>query len=194
MSYAVVLVILGIIFVYGGIKGYSITHLLQGQLVPRTPPAPPGNNPSGPNPGGAVVSGTSAYSSPISSGAKFERIDQGVDYQQSGSYTALGSGIVTKIATGWAGGTGQAVYIKLDNPITIGNQTYDGYYYAETTPLVRLNQKVNVGQPIASGGSAEIGFLVNGEPTPLQGGLGASTKPTQAGNDFYSLVNQLLKR
>jgi hypothetical protein len=187
VSYPLILVVLGVILIVGGLKGYSISHLLTGQLVPRTPPTPPGGNVSLPASGG-----TAGYVSPVQKSAAFARIDQGVDYSQQGQYVALGSGVIQRIASGWSGGTGKAVYVKLDNPITISGITYDGYYVAETNPLVHEGQKVNVGQPIATGGSAELGFLVNGAPTPLQGGLGASTQPTQAGKDFYSFVKGLL--
>ena len=190
MTLPLVLIVLGIIFLYGGIKGYSITHLLQGKIEPRTPPNPPGTN--SPVPGGGIIGDTSGYSSPITKSAQFERVDQGVDYSQTTPYKSIGSGIVRQIDTGWAGGTGKAVYIDLDNPVQIGNRKYTGFYTAETNPLVSVGQRVEAGQPIASGGAAEIGFLINGRPTPLQGGLGASTRPTQAGTDFLNFVRQLL--
>jgi len=195
MTVPVVLGILAIVAIYAGIKGYSFTGLLFGQKNPRVPPGGDVTT-TGNVPTGSVWSGKTSkqgYTSPIIQNATFERIDQGVDYSQVEPYVALGAGIVERISTGWAGGTGKAVYVKLNNPITIGGRTYTGYYVAETNPLVQVGQKVRVGQEIASGGAAELGFLINGAPTPLQGGLGAGTKPTQAGTDFYYFVKSLLK-
>jgi peptidoglycan DL-endopeptidase CwlO len=39
MSIAIIILVLGVAFVYGGIKGISITGLLQGKVQSRTPPA-----------------------------------------------------------------------------------------------------------------------------------------------------------
>jgi hypothetical protein len=129
--------------------------------------------------------------SPLSSSAIYARIDQGVDYSQSQPYTALGTGIVEDISTGWQGGTGQAVYVKLNKPVVVNGRTYYEYYVAETTPLVKKGDRVRVGQQIAKGGAAELGFLIGGQPTKLVGGYGSGTKPTQAGKDFWDLIQAL---
>jgi hypothetical protein len=128
---------------------------------------------------------------PISKNAKYARVDQGVDYEQSENYVSVGSGTVIRIAPhSFAGGTGDSVYIRLDKPIKVNGRTYNEVYYAEQTPLVSLGQKVKAGQPVMKGGGAELGFADNGHPVaPLQGGLGAGTQDTQAGHDFLAFVN-----
>jgi len=130
--------------------------------------------------------------SPIGKNAKYARIDQGVDWSQSEPYKAVGSGTVVKISHGFVGmepGDDWGVYIVLDHPITVNGRTYGEVYYAETKPLVRVNQRVKAGQPVTVGGAAEIGFARNGTPVsqPI-GGIGSGTKPSQAGQDFYDFV------
>ena len=49
---------------------------------------------------------------------------------------------------------------------------------------------MKAGQPVMGGGSAELGFAANGVPVgPLVGGVGAGTKATEPGYDFYDFVN-----
>jgi len=81
------------------------------------------------------------------------------------------------------------VYYQLDHPVTVDGRTYHQAYVAETNPLVQPGDKVKAGQPIAGGGGAELGFLINGQPPPLVGGLGAGTQPTQGGKDFLAFVH-----
>ena len=127
---------------------------------------------------------------PVTSGAQFERIDQGVDYSQTKDYVAVAAGTVYDVCHGcFVGGSDTAVYIKLNQPVTINGHTYQDVYYAETTPLVKQGQTVTAGEAIAAGGAAELGFASGDSPAaPLVGGLGAGTQPTQAGRDFYALI------
>lgn len=127
--------------------------------------------------------------SPISAGAQFARVDQGVDYSQPDPYVAIGPGRVYAVTGGFAGGTGQAVYYKLDKPVLVGGRAYQELYVAETSPLVKAGQRVKEGQPVASGGAAELGFASGTSPAaPLVGGLGSGTQPSQEGYDFLALV------
>ena len=131
-------------------------------------------------------------SSPITKQAKFARVDQGVDYQQTSPYMSIGDGTVIGIGHGWAGGTGIGVYVRLDKPITVNGTTYKDFYIAERNPLVKVGDKVKAGQALTDGGSAELGFANGTSPyAPLEGGLGAGTKPSQAGADFLTLVHSL---
>ena len=130
------------------------------------------------------------YTKPVSKNTQFARVDQGVDYSQSEPYVAIGSGTVYHIGSGFAGGTGKAVYIRLDHPVLVNGRVYREIYYAETTPLVKVGQHVKAGQPIQSGGGAEIGFAHgNGPAAPLVGGLGSGTQATKQGSDFFDFVN-----
>lgn len=190
-----ILIVLGVIFVYGSVTNLSILQLLLGKQVkndgssstPTTGTAP-SSVPTNVRRPGAVVN--SPYVSPFASGYQSGRIDQGYDVSQTPSYLALGSGVVRRIATGWQGGTGEAVYVQLDSPITVNGRKYPGYYVAETRPLVQQGQRITAGQQIATGGSAELGFLLsNFEPYPAT--PGANTPQTQAGKDFYSFVTGL---
>lgn len=128
--------------------------------------------------------------SPIAPNAQYERVDQGVDYTQSTPYRAVGSGVVYHVGSGFVGGTGQSVYIRLDKPIVVNGRSYREVYYAETKPLVKVGQRVKEGQPVAGPGAAELGFASGGGPAaPLVGGLGAGTQPSQQGQDFYTFVH-----
>jgi hypothetical protein len=131
--------------------------------------------------------------SPVDPGSDVARVDQGVDYSQSDPYRAVAAGTVTKIspAGSWAGGTGEAVYEQLANPIVVGGRSYSQVYYAEEHPLVALHQSLQAGQPVMQGGGAEIGFASGGNPVaPLVGGLGSGTQSTQPGYDFQTFASQ----
>lgn len=180
-----------------GIEGWSIPDLLRFKITNR-PGSGGGNSSSGPG-GGAtppqskgIIQDPAGTQSPLMSTAAYARIDQGVDYSQSQPYTALATGTVEDVVSSWAGGTGKAVYVKMNTPVVVNGRTYQEYYVAETTPLVSKGQRIRVGQQIASGGAAELGFLINGKPATLVGGLGAGTKPTQAGQDFFDLIQYLI--
>lgn len=65
MTIAIALGILALIAIYGGIKGYSISGLIFGQKVPRTPPSSvsansTSNSSGGSNPASGAAGGTSA--------------------------------------------------------------------------------------------------------------------------------------
>ena len=126
---------------------------------------------------------------PVTPNAAFARVDQGVDYYQRQPYLAVGPGRVYAVTGGFSGGTGKAVYYQLDTPVTVNGRTYNQLYVAETTPLVKVGQRVKAGTPLATGGSAELGFANGRTPyAPLVGGLGADTRPTQPGQDFLDFA------
>lgn len=128
--------------------------------------------------------------SPVAPNAAFARVDQGVDYQQRQPYVSPGAGRVYHVGHGFHGGTGQSVYIELDKPIVVHGRSYKQIYVAETTPLVKKGDKVKAGDPVASGGAAELGFANGTSPAaPLIGGFGAGTKQSQEGQDFLLFVN-----
>ena len=129
--------------------------------------------------------------SPVTSNAAFARVDQGVDYYQRQPYLAVAPGRVYAVTGGFAGGTGKAVYYELDTPVTVNGRSYKQLYVAETTPLVKVGQRVKEGTPLATGGSAELGFANGRTPAaPLVGGLGAGTQATREGHDFLDFVTQ----
>ena len=124
--------------------------------------------------------------------SKVGRIDEGVDITSGSPFTAVASGRVVHIDPNFYNGT-PAVYIKLDHPVQVGNNTYPGVYYAETRALVHVGQHVQAGQNIIGPGNAEIGFA-----KPF-GSSAASWLPaahanyhegqqTQAGADFAATI------
>lgn len=132
-----------------------------------------------------------ALRKPIAPDAKFGRVDQGVDYSQKDAYKAVGAGVVTKITHNVVGGTNTGIYYRLDHPITINGRRYQELYIWHTTPLVNVGDRVKAGTPLMTGGSAELGFAENGSPVaPLEGGLGAGTKASQAGQDFLAFAKK----
>lgn len=129
--------------------------------------------------------------SPVTANAAFARVDQGVDYYQRQPYLAVGDGKVYAITGGFAGGTGKAVYYELDTPVVVNGRSYKQLYVAETTPMVKVGQRVKEGQALSSGGSAELGFADGARPAaPLVGGLGAGTQATREGHDFLDFVTR----
>jgi hypothetical protein len=127
----------------------------------------------------------SPTSAGLSAGLQFGRIDQGVDITSASSFPAMASGTIVHIDPNFWQGT-PAVYEQLDQPITIGGNTYDEIYYSETNALVRVGQRVVAGQPVIAAGSAEIGFA-SGD-LPAAHGLYHEGDATQAGNDFYTYI------
>lgn len=131
------------------------------------------------------------FVSPVTARARFLRIDQGVDWDSPDTVRAVGDGHIVRVAPpgSIAGGTGQIVVQQLARPVTVNGHTYDQVYYSERTPLVQVPQQVAPGSPVMAAGSNEIGFARNGRvAAPLVGGLGAGTKATIEGRDFYDFV------
>lgn len=140
----------------------------------------------------AKKSGLQSTVAPVSADAVYERTDQGVDYTQSTPYVAVGAGTIIGVTTGWTGsGTGIGLYYRLDKPIVQNGRTYRDLYVAETTPVknFQAGDRVAAGEPLMSGGAAELGFANGTSPVaPLVGGKGAGTQPTQAGADFLAFA------
>lgn len=125
-----------------------------------------------------------------------ERIDMGVDYAGTGSYVALGDGIVTQVNPGGWGKYGN----YLEYQLTSGPRQGLYVYVAEgVTPTVQVGEKVRAGQVIAN--------LIPGWPSGTETGFG-SGKPnttyaaasgggytegqlTEAGQQFSDFIAQL---
>lgn len=130
-------------------------------------------------------------------GGSFGRIDQGVDYQVK-LVRAIRAGVIVSVSGGMAGPSGQAgastiIKQRFSQPVDVNGRTYYGAYYSEGVALVQARDHVFAGDPVMKGGSVEVGFLLGQSLTmpPLKGGLGAATKPTQAGQDFNDLVKSI---
>jgi len=120
------------------------------------------------------------------------RTDEGVDFTSSSPYMAVAPGRVVHIDPNFYNGTA-AVYIRLDKPVSVNGRTYDGLYYAETSPMVRVGQHVTPGQDVIGPGNAEIGFArrfgkSDASWLPAAHGVYHEGDPTQAGQDFLSTV------
>lgn len=129
--------------------------------------------------------------SPVTSAAKFGRVDQGIDITQRTPFLAAASGVVSYIDRNFWRGT-PAVYITLDNPVTINGRTYTQLYYSETPALVNVGQRVRAGQPISAPGTAEIGFANNN--LPAAHGHYVEGQKTVEGQDFASALANVLYR
>lgn len=125
---------------------------------------------------------------------KAGRIDQGWDLTSASPFLAIGSGRVVHIDPNFYNGT-PAVYIKLDQPVSVNGRTYDAVYYSETAALVRVGQRVQAGQPVTGPGNGEIGFArrfgVGWLPAAHFGYREGSS--TQAGGDFETALKDALQ-
>ena len=132
--------------------------------------------------------------SPVGSGLKRGRIDQGVDYSGRGTLYAVGSGTIEAThAAGWPGG-GTFIALRLDNPVDAQHAVV--YYAEDITPNVKIGQKVKGGQAIgtANGGSTgiEIGWQTPGsigQPLAQSTGGYSEGQQTSAGKDFVSWID-----
>ena len=141
--------------------------------------------------GSSGVSGV-LQSPATGSGVKFQRIDQGVDLDYAGNFTAVAPGVIVHIDPNFYNGT-PAVYERLDKPVTVDGRTYKGVYYAETKALVHVGQTVKTGQPVSGPGAAEIGFASKfGSSTsswlPSAHNSYTEGKQTTAGADFLNAI------
>lgn len=138
----------------------------------------------------APIGPTGRLANPVPD-AQFARVDQGVDFVSHAPVHAVASGTIESVSKGMAGGTGDIIKERLDQPVTVNGHTYDEVYYSEESPLVRQGQHVSAGSPVMAPGGNELGFLQNGRFAPLIGGLGAGTQPTQMGADFLAFLRRL---
>jgi hypothetical protein len=151
-----------------------------------------------PSGGAGALADGSGYVNPLANASvRPERIDQGVDYAGSGTLSALGSGVVTKVVqsgSAWEGG-GFVEYKLTSGP-------YAGRYvfYAEgITPTVSVGQTLAPGQPVAtiipgSSHGIEIGWgSGQGESAyaSAQGGGYTEGQMTAAGKAFSDLIASL---
>lgn len=121
-------------------------------------------------------------------GMSFDRIDQGVDLSSNRDYGALAAGKIVHIDPNFYNGTA-AVYERLAHAIKIGNQIYREIYYSETSPLVKVGQRVRAGQAVIGAGNAEIGFARNNLPAAHN--IYKEGMQTAAGKQFWRyLQNQ----
>jgi lysozyme-like protein len=137
--------------------------------------------------GGSRVRGRLVDPVPDSS---YARVDQGTDYVSRKPVEALADGVIVSHGGGMAGGTGDIIKQRFDQPVSVRGRVYYGAYYSEQRPLVRVGQHVKAGQPVMAPGPNEVGYLVGQDLAlpPLVGGLGAGTEPTQPGSDFEATV------
>jgi Transglycosylase SLT domain len=129
---------------------------------------------------GASFAGGSGWA-----GVQIGRIDQGVDLTSGHPYPALAPGRVVHIDPDFWQGT-PAVYEKLDMPVSVNGHTYDEIYYSETRALVRVGQRLAVGEPVIAAGSVEIGFA-RGD-LPAAHGTYTEGVPTEEGSDFFTYL------
>jgi murein DD-endopeptidase MepM/ murein hydrolase activator NlpD len=178
-------------------------------------PARPGSDGAGPvsqwivprsaglTPGCRATTRPTHYVNPLARArVKPERIDQGVDYAGSGTLAAIGAGKITYVATSGAGWPGAFIEYRLLDGAYAGCFVY----YAEgVNPAagLRVGQRVNAGQPIAS--------IISGWATGIELGWGAgistvtyaakthqwsatsdeNSKPSAAGKSFSALISSL---
>lgn len=158
--------------------------------------------PAGKSSGGSQDIGP--YADPVP-GAKFGRIDQGVDYVAVAPVKAIAAGTIVGIYHDMAAPNSTRIVEKFDQPIKIANHdtrggtlsedTYYYGYYSEEDPLVSKGQHVGIGQSVMKAGSNEIGFLIGAQDPKMPGGpnypLGAASPPTKEGTQYAELVHKL---
>ncbi|MGI8412650.1 MAG: hypothetical protein ACR2QA_09185 [Solirubrobacteraceae bacterium] len=125
-----------------------------------------------------------------------ERIDMGVDYAGTGSYVAIGNGVVTQVNPGGWGQYGNFIEYQL----TDGPQKGRYVYYAEgVNPSVKVGQKLSAGQEVATlipgwHSGTELGYGSGGQDSAYASSAYAAAGDgarTAAGQAFSDLVKSL---
>lgn len=180
-----------------GAQGSPIQAALKllGFAAPPSERAPAGLSlPSATNTPIQATNTAGGYVSPLT-GAKFGRLDQGIDLQGTPGQTvnAIGDGTITVKPD--PGGFGQAVYETL----TSGPKAGTEYYVGHAQPDVKTGQSVHAGDPLATllqhplgnatqPGWTEIGPATNGAPTS------PGENNTAAAAAFQAFLNSITKK
>lgn len=140
-----------------------------------------------------------AYANPLAGAqVRGERIDQGVDYAGTGTLSAIARGVVTAVvgpgSSGWPGSFIRYKITDTSSPL-FGQEIY----YAEgVTPLARVGQVLNPGDPVARlipgwHSGIEIGYASGVGTSTYAAGHGgyAEGTYTAAGSAFSSLLGLL---
>jgi hypothetical protein len=134
--------------------------------------------------GGGSATPQSDYVNPVPSGARFERTDQGIDWQgkPGQEVVAIGDSKVVRISTD-AGGFGTVLYMRIMDGPWKGRVWYVGH----ALPTVKVGQTVAAGDPVAMllqhpGGNAggipghtEVGWATSNGSGPA-GGMNAGAQ------------------
>lgn len=134
--------------------------------------------------GGSDLTGCVA---PCRNDLQYLRNDQGLDVVSKHDFLALKAGTVGKFSHGWSGGTGIGLYLTFDEPVKVLGTTYKQQYIAEGKPIVSEGDHVRAGKHLVQPASVEFGFW----PSPLVGGKGAGSQPTQQSYDWAWTLRQL---
>ena len=166
----------GVVFLWGGIKGTSPLKAFQNLLTGQNPnTAQSTSQLTSPQLLGATVTSggininSAGLANPIGKGLVRGRIDEGVDFTGSGPLYAMGNGSITEvIGSGWPGGI--YINLKMDNG-------QDVYYAENITPMVVVGERVKAGQQIGH---------ANGFYPYIEVGFGTGQPQTAAASSHYS--------
>ncbi len=140
MTIPVVLIVLALIAIYGGIKGYSITGLIFGQKVPRTAP---GSISSGSSDTAGTAGGNSTSNPTVQGNVKFSGDLTGVNQaflnKVSKAVSAIG-GTQVKVTSGYRSATTNQKVGGADNSNHLYGHAIDGEVYVPGTGWVPLGQ------------------------------------------------------
>lgn len=187
---------IGVVFLWGGIKGVSPLKAFQNLVTgtnPNTgqstanltaPQTPTATITSG---GINVAPNSSGLANPIGKGLVRGRTDEGVDFTGSGPLYAMGSGTITEvIGSGWPGGI--YINLKMDNG-------QDIYYAENITPMVVVGERVKAGQQIGHANGfypyIEIGFGTGAPQTAAASSHYTEGQVTAEGSQMASLLTSL---
>ena len=186
----------------GGSANTADLLALQDALHPSaqaTNAAAPGTTPApNTNVRGPISQGFHKYVNPVSGpGFTPERIDMGVDYNATGGkFRALGDAVVTQVDphANWGGpGNGWVSYKLLSGPMA-GRHVYVAEHI---TPQVRVGQRLNAGDVVATGsGQTETGWAAGPDHhystyASVYGGGYSEGQGTKAGLNFSNLIASL---
>lgn len=185
----------GVVFLWGGIKGTSPLKAFQNLLTGQNPnTAQSTSQLTSPQllgatvtSGGINVTNSAGLSNPIGKGLVRGRIDEGVDFTGSGPLYAMGDGSITEvIGSGWPGGI--YINLKMDNG-------QDVYYAENITPMVVVGERVKAGQQIGHANGfypyIEIGFGTGQPQTAAASSHYSEGQQTSEGQGMASLLTSL---
>jgi hypothetical protein len=183
---------IGVVFVWGGIKGYSPLKAFQNLMTGQNPNTGQSTSLLAAPITATVTSGgininSAGLTNPIGKGLVRGRIDEGVDFTGSGPLYAMGNGTITEvIGSGWPGGI--FINLKMDNG-------QDIYYAENITPMVVVGEKVKAGQQIGHANGfypyIEIGFGTGSPQTAAASSHYSEGQVTSEGQEMASLLTSL---